>query len=121
MVCLCTTLSFLHCVIGYTYVMIENETIKSARWNIVFHSRRCVCYIQILKIICTLRICISNHKMSNFKCDRVLGLLYAFHGSCMCLCALLYPRGLFYALWGSCMPPPLCMRAAPCVHALSSY
>jgi hypothetical protein len=30
-------LSFLHCVIGYTYVLIENETIKSAKWNIVFY------------------------------------------------------------------------------------
>jgi hypothetical protein len=46
-------LSFLHCVIGYTYVMIENETIKSVEWNIVFHGRKCVCYIQTLKIIYT--------------------------------------------------------------------
>jgi hypothetical protein len=46
MVCLCTTLSFLHCVIGYTYVMIEKETIESAEWNVVFHGRICVCYIQ---------------------------------------------------------------------------
>jgi hypothetical protein len=27
----------LHCVIGYTYVLIEKETIKSAKWNIVFY------------------------------------------------------------------------------------
>jgi hypothetical protein len=37
MVCLCTALSFLHYVIGYTYVLIEKETIKSANWNIVFY------------------------------------------------------------------------------------
>jgi hypothetical protein len=53
MVCLCTTLSFLYYVIGWTYVMIENETIKSVEWNIVFHGRKCVCYIQTLKIIYT--------------------------------------------------------------------
>jgi hypothetical protein len=34
MVRLCTALSSLHCVIGYTYVLIEKETIKSAKWNI---------------------------------------------------------------------------------------
>jgi hypothetical protein len=27
----------LHCVIGYTYALIEKETIKSAKWNIVFY------------------------------------------------------------------------------------
>jgi hypothetical protein len=27
----------LYCVIGYTYVLIEKETIKSAKWNIVFY------------------------------------------------------------------------------------
>jgi hypothetical protein len=37
MVRLCTALSFLHCVIGYTYVLIKKETIKSAKWNIVFY------------------------------------------------------------------------------------
>jgi hypothetical protein len=37
MVRLCTALSFLHCMIGYTYVLIEKETIKSAKWNIVFY------------------------------------------------------------------------------------
>jgi hypothetical protein len=83
MVCLCTTLSFLHCVIGYTYVLIEKETIKSAKWNIVFYGRRCVCYILTLKIICTSRICISNHIMSNSKCDRALGLMYVPLGLCM--------------------------------------
>jgi hypothetical protein len=41
-----STLSFLHCVIGYTYVMIENKTIKNVEWNIVFYGRRCICYIQ---------------------------------------------------------------------------
>jgi hypothetical protein len=33
----CTILSFLHCVIRYTYVLIEKETIKSTKWNIVFY------------------------------------------------------------------------------------
>jgi hypothetical protein len=37
MVRLCTALSFLHCVIRYTYVLIEKETIKSTKWNIVFY------------------------------------------------------------------------------------
>ena len=37
MVCLYTALSFLHYVIGYTYALIERETIKSAKWNIVFY------------------------------------------------------------------------------------
>jgi hypothetical protein len=37
MVRLCTTLSFLHYVIEYTYFLIEKETIKSAKWNIVFY------------------------------------------------------------------------------------
>jgi hypothetical protein len=30
-------LSFLHCVIGYTYVFIEKNNIKSAKWNRVFY------------------------------------------------------------------------------------
>jgi hypothetical protein len=34
---LCTALSFLHCMIGYTYVLTKRETIKSAKWNIVFY------------------------------------------------------------------------------------
>jgi hypothetical protein len=120
MVCLCTTLSFLHCVIGYTYVLIEKETIKSAKWNIVFYGRRCVCYILTLKIICTSRICISNHIMSNSKCDRALGLLYAPQGFHMCPWgsfipsgALLCPRGLFYALGALVHAPPPPMHACP--------
>jgi hypothetical protein len=117
MVCLCTTLSFLHCVIGYTYIMIENETIKSAKWNIVFHGRRCICHIQTLKIICTSRICISNHIMSNSKCDRALGLLYALHGSHMCPWGTFIPLGALYVPWGSCARPPSSVRPLPSTRA----
>jgi hypothetical protein len=103
MVCFCTRLSFLHCVIGYSYVMIENESIKIIEWNVVFHGRRCICYIQTLKIICTSMItlqCISNHIISNSICDRALGLLYAPHGSRMCP-------------WGFFMPPRALVCAPP--------
>jgi hypothetical protein len=88
--------------------------------NIVFYGRRCVCYSLTLKIICTSRICISNHIMSNSKCDRALGLPYASHG-------LYAPWGTFYALYGSFVfpgalvcPLPPCVRASPTrVHSPS--
>jgi hypothetical protein len=120
MVCLCTALWFLHCMIGYTYVLIEEKTIKSAKWNILFYGRRCVCFILTLKIICTPRICIFNHTMSNSKCDKTLGLLYAPLGLCMRLQAPVCAPWVPNALWNSymcpgglvcytCPPPHLCV------------
>jgi hypothetical protein len=113
MVHLCTALSFLHCVIGYIYVLIENATIKSAKWNIVFYGRRCVCYILTLKIICTSRICISNHIMSNSKCDRVLGLLYAPLSLYLRPRALVCTQGSRMCPWGTFMPPRALVYTSP--------
>jgi hypothetical protein len=109
-------------MIGYTYVLIEEKTIKSAKWNILFYGRRCVCFILTLKIICTPRICIFNHTMSNSKCDKTLGLLYAPLGLCMRLQAPVCAPWVPNALWNSYMcpgglvcppPPPSSMHTPP--------